>query len=92
MQITEIYETDSELLVLAQIDSKNAITSQVISTISDTVTAELKDGNKPIQYYIIGKKWNLKSPKNSVVFIESREAIQSLIKKATRAKFKKKIS
>ena len=92
LQITEIYETDSELLVLAQIDSKNAITSQVISTISDTVTAELKDGNKPIQYYLIGKKWNWNSPKNSVVFIESREAIQSLIKKATRAKFKKKIS
>lgn len=90
LQIVEIYETDTAIVVLAQIDSKNTITSQIVSTISDTVTAELSDTSKPVQYYVIGKKWHWNSPSNSVNFIENRDALQVIIEKASLVNFKKK--
>ena len=58
IQISDLYEDEETILVIAKVNSKTSITSQVITKISDTVAAKVQNPNKPIKYYVIGEKWS----------------------------------
>lgn len=90
IQITEVYESAEALIVIAKVNSKNSITSQVITRISDKVSAKVQALNKPIKYYVIGKKWSWHSNTDNVIFIDSKDDIHSVIHKAKSLKFNKK--
>ena len=90
LKINEIFEDEKSIFVIAKVDSKNAITSQIISTISDQVTAEIKDSIKPIRYYVIGKKWNWDNSKEEIIFINKKEDLKTILKNASPVNFKKK--
>jgi hypothetical protein len=90
IQITEVYESAEALIVIAKVNSKNSITSQVITRISDKVSAKVQALKKPIKYYVIGKKWSWHSKTDNIIFIDSKDDIHSVIHKAKSLKFNKK--
>lgn len=91
IQITNLYEGAEDLIVIAKINSGNSMTSQMITNIKDKVSVKIKNLNKPIKYYILGKKWDWNSRRNNVFFINSKSEIDSIIQNARPIKFKKKI-
>ena len=90
VQITDLYENSEALIVIAKVNSRASISSQVITRISDTVSAKVQDPNKPIKYYILGKKWSWHSKFNNLTFIKSKSDIDSITRKAKPIQFKKK--
>ena len=90
LQITNIYEAPDEFILIAKVNSRNSLTSQVITKISDLVSAKVKNPKKPVRYYVIGKKWNWHSRNNDIIFLDNLDQIQSLILKAKPVKFNKK--
>ena len=90
IQISDLYEDEETILVIAKVNSKTSITSQVITKISDTVAAKVQNPNKPIKYYVIGEKWSWHSKTNNIAFINSKDDISSTIDKAKPIKFNKK--
>ena len=90
VQITDLYENSEALLVIAKVNSRASISSQVITKISDTVSAKVQDPNKTIKYYILGKKWSWHSKFNNLTFIKSKSEIDSITRKAKPIQFKKK--
>ena len=51
VQITDVYEDAEALIVIAKVNSRTSISTQVITNISDTVSAKVDNPNKPIKYY-----------------------------------------
>ena len=90
VQITDLYENSEALIVIAKVNSRASISSQVITKISDTVAAKVQDPNKRIIYYILGEKWSWHSKFNNLNFIESKSDIDSIILKTKPIEFKKK--
>ena len=90
VQITDLYENSEALIVIAKVNSRASISSQVITKISDTVAAKVQDPNKPIIYYILGKKWSWHSKFNNLNFIKSKSDIDSIIRKSKSIQFKKR--
>ena len=90
VQITDIYEGADALFVVAKVNSRASITSQVITRISDKVSAKVQNPNRPIRYYVLGKKWSWHSKSNNIVFIDSKDEINSVIRKTTPVQFKQK--
>ena len=90
IHITDIYENTDSLIVVVKVNSRNSITSQVITQISDTVSAKVQNPNKPIQYYVLGKKWSLHSNPDNLIFIDSKDDIDSIIRKAKPVQFNQK--
>ena len=90
IQITDLYENSEALIVIAKVNSRASISSQVITKISDTVSAKVQDPNKPIKYYILGKKWGWHSKFNNLTFIKDKHDIDSVTYNAKPIQFKKK--
>ena len=90
VQITDLYENSEALIVIAKVNSRASISSQVITRISDTVSAKVQDPNKPIKYYILEKKWSWYSKFNNLTFIKSKSDIGSITRKSKPIQFKKK--
>ena len=88
VQITDVYENAEALIVIAKVNSRTSISTQVITNISDTVSAKVDNPNKPIKYYIVGKKWNWNSKTNNVTFINNKDEIDSIILNASPIQFK----
>ena len=90
VQITDLYENAESLIVIAKVNSRASISSQVITRISDTVSAKVQNPNKQIKYYILGKKWSWHSKFNNLTFIKNKSEINSITRKAKPIQFKKK--
>ena len=88
VQITDVYEDAEALIVIAKVNSRTSISTQVLTNISDTVSAKVDNPNKPIKYYIVGKKWNWNSKTNNVTFINNKNEIDSIILNASPIQFK----
>ena len=87
IQIIDLYEDPEALIVIAKINSRVSLSSQVITKISDTISAKVNNPNKPIKYYVVGKKWSWNSKTNNVTFIDSKNQIGSELRKATPIQF-----
>ena len=87
VQITELYEDEEALIVIARVNSKTSISTQVITNISDSISAKVNNPNKPIKYYIYGKKWRWSSKPNNVTFIKNKDEINSIILNAKSIQF-----
>ena len=56
VQITDVYEFETEVWVAARVSTTADFGLAVISTVSDSVT--IPDTSKDIKYFILGKTWN----------------------------------
>ena len=56
VQITDVYEFETEVWVAARVSTTAEVGLAVISTVSDSVT--IPDTSKDIKYFILGKTWN----------------------------------
>ena len=55
VQITDVYEFETEVWVAARVSSVSEVAAAVISTVSDSVT--IPDTSKGVKYFILGKTW-----------------------------------
>ena len=55
VQITDVYEFETEVWVAARVSSVSEVAAAVISTVSDSVT--IPDTSKEVKYFILGKTW-----------------------------------
>jgi len=55
VQITDVYEFETEVWVAARVSSTSEVGLTVISTVGDTVT--IPDTSKDVKYFILGKTW-----------------------------------
>lgn len=90
IQITDFYESTEALIVIAKVNSRNSLTSQISTRISDTVSAKIQNHKIPIKYYVLGEKWNWNTSTNNIRFIDSKDEIASLISKAKPVIFNRK--
>ena len=56
VQITDVYEFETEVWVAARLSMTSEVGLAMISTVSDSVT--IPDTSKDIKYFILGKTWN----------------------------------
>ena len=55
VQITDVYEFETEVWVAARVSSTSEVGLTVISTVGDSVT--IPDTSKDVKYFILGKTW-----------------------------------
>ena len=79
VQITDVYEFETEVWVAARVSTTADFGLAVISTVSDSVT--IPDTSKDIKYFILGKTWNWENS-------EPYEFVKASEEKQFEAKFK----
>ena len=55
VQITDVYEFETEVWVVARLSTSSEVGLTIISTVSDSVT--IPDTSKDVKYFILGKTW-----------------------------------
>jgi len=55
VQITDVYEFETEVWVAARVSSTSEVGLTMISTVGDSVT--IPDTSKDVKYFILGKTW-----------------------------------
>ena len=56
VQITDVYEFETEVWVAARLSTTSEVGLAMISTVGDSIT--IPDTSKDIKYFILGKTWN----------------------------------
>ena len=74
--ITDVYQSDQQILVVAQLQRTAEMAAQMITTVKDSV--EIPKTDLPIKYYIIGKTWSWGEALPAYVFINSTSDLDKL--------------
>lgn len=79
INIKEIYRTDKDIVVISELSrDPQVVSSQIISTVSDTIEIDRTHAQCAVQNYIIGKDWDW-GDTGEYNFLESTEQIKNII-------------
>ena len=76
INIKEVYKTDKDIVVISELSrDPQAVASQIISTVSDTIEIDQSHAHYNVQNYVIGKTWDW-GDTGEYKFINSTEQIK----------------
>ncbi|MCP4107320.1 MAG: hypothetical protein GY749_17550 [Desulfobacteraceae bacterium] len=83
IKIQEIWQVEKELWVISVLNRSSDMAAQMMTNVSDSVTAETP--SFPVRHYVLGKTWKWKN-KEPYVFLNDRKEIEGKLKKGKRLK------
>ncbi len=83
INIQEVWQVEKELWVISVLSRSSDMAAQMMTNVSDSVTAETHFF--PVRHYVLGKTWKWKN-KEPYVFLNNRKEIEEKLKKGKRLK------
>lgn len=77
ISIDKIYMVQNEFWVVSRLSRKEGMAVQMISTISDSVAANIK--NLPVKHFVLGKTWNWPN-KEPYTFLNDLKTIEKKLR------------
>ncbi len=81
IEISKIYQTNENIVIISQLQHSKEISASVISTVSDSVQIPEIGTELPIQHYIIGKTWDW-GDSSEYNFVKSMDVLGTMLDNA----------